>query len=56
MRILVIDGQGGNIGRQLSKMIIDSFPNQELIAIGTNSMATSNMLKGGVSKIVVPYT
>lgn len=50
MRILVIDGQGGNIGRQLSKMIMDNFPDQELIAIGTNSMATSNMLKSGVSK------
>ena len=50
MKILVIDGQGGNIGRQLSKMIMDSFPDQELIIIGTNSLATSNMLKSGANK------
>lgn len=50
MKILVIDGQGGNIGRQLAKMITDSFPDQELITIGTNSLATSNMLKSGATK------
>lgn len=47
MTILVIDGRGGNIGRQLVKMIGERFPNDELIAVGTNSMATESMLKGG---------
>lgn len=46
MRILVIDGQGGNIGRQLVKMISEAFPEADLRAVGTNSIATSNMLKG----------
>ena len=47
MKILVVDGQGGNIGRQLVKMINERFPDAELIAVGTNSIATSNMMKGG---------
>lgn len=47
-KIMVVDGQGGNIGRQLVKMIAESLPEAELFAVGTNSIATSNMLKGGV--------
>lgn len=47
MTILVIDGQGGKIGRQLVKSITEYFPNADLIAVGTNSIATSSMLKGG---------
>ena len=47
MKILVIDGQGGNIGRQLVKMISECFPSVEITAVGTNSIATSNMMKGG---------
>lgn len=49
MTILVIDGQGGNIGRQLVKEISLKFPEENLLAVGTNSIATSNMLKGGAS-------
>jgi len=47
MKILVIDGQGGNIGRQIVKMIGERFPSVEITAVGTNSVATSNMMKGG---------
>ena len=47
MKITVIDGQGGNIGRQLVKMIRERFPEAELAVVGTNSVATANMLKGG---------
>lgn len=47
MKILIVDGQGGNIGRQLVKMISDAYPDSELYAVGTNSIATANMLKGG---------
>ena len=47
MKILVIDGQGGNIGRQLVKMISEAFPEAMISAVGTNSIATANMLKGG---------
>lgn len=47
MKILIVDGQGGNIGRQLVKLIGEAYPDAELYAVGTNSIATANMLKGG---------
>ena len=50
MRIIVIDGQGGNIGKQLVKTIRDEFPDVYIRAIGTNSTATANMLKGGANE------
>lgn len=47
MNILVIDGQGGQIGAQLIKEITNKFENINLTAIGTNAVATSAMLKAG---------
>ena len=47
MKILVVDGQGGNIGRQLVKMIAERFTDVEIMAVGTNSIATANMIKAG---------
>lgn len=47
MRIVVIDGQGGGLGRQLISGIKKMCPENELIAVGTNSVATSTMLKAG---------
>lgn len=47
MRILVIDGQGGGVGRQLASQIKLAFPDIHLMAVGTNTIATSAMLKGG---------
>ena len=49
MRILVIDGQGGGIGRSLVELIVKNFPDAEVGATGTNSIATETMLKGGPS-------
>lgn len=48
-RILVIDGQGGNLGCQLIKLINEQLSNVEIHAVGTNSMATNNMLKTGTA-------
>lgn len=50
MRIAVIDGQGGGLG----KAIIEKLRNVgdesiRIIALGTNSIATANMLKGGAN-------
>ena len=39
MEILVIDGQGGRIGQQLIKAILTRYPQVEVTAIGTNSLA-----------------
>ena len=47
MRILIIDGQGGGVGRQLATQIRQAFPDVQLTAVGTNTIATSAMLKGG---------
>ena len=47
MNILVIDGMGGGIGRSIIEKIKTDLDNLEIIAVGTNSIATSNMLKGG---------
>lgn len=47
MKILVIDGQGGQIGAQLVKEIAANFNNINLTAIGTNAVATQAMLKAG---------
>lgn len=50
MTILVIDGQGGRMGRQIVKTVLERFPEQSLLAVGTNSIATESMLKGGAPR------
>ncbi len=47
MNVLVVDAQGGGIGRQLVAAIKKELPGVEVIATGTNSAATSAMLKAG---------
>ena len=47
MNILVIDAQGGGIGRQLVSALKEAFPQAEVTAVGASSAATSNMLKAG---------
>ncbi len=51
MKVLVIDGQGGRIGRELCEGICERFPRAELYAVGTNSMATMSMSKGGAKNV-----
>lgn len=47
MKILVIDAQGGGIGRQLITVLKQQMPQAEITAVGTNSAATTAMLKAG---------
>lgn len=47
MNILVVDAQGGGIGRQLVAALKQNTANAVITAVGTNSMATSAMLKEG---------
>jgi hypothetical protein len=49
--ITVIDGQGGSLGRTLVKRIKKEFPNSFVLAIGTNSLATSSMLSSAPDAI-----
>ena len=50
MEILIIDGQGGQLGAKLVKEISAEFPSADLMAIGTNAIATSAMLKAGAKR------
>ena len=44
MKILVVDGQGGRLGRKLLESIRKTFPEAHMTAVGTNSMATEYMM------------
>lgn len=48
MKILIIDGQGGGIGRALAEKLKQAKVDAELIGVGTNSAATTALLKAGV--------
>ncbi len=47
MRVLIIDAQGGGLGRQLVQALKQKHEDLEIVAVGTNSIATSNMIKAG---------
>ena len=47
MKVVIIDGQGGRLGQLLAEEIVKNKMECELMAIGTNSIATSAMIKGG---------
>lgn len=50
-RICIIDGQGGGIGSTIIRKIKDKFGESiEIIALGTNAVATAQMLKSGANK------
>lgn len=49
MRIMVMDGQGGGVGRLLVEAILAAIPEAEVVAVGTNATATANMMKGGTT-------
>ena len=50
MEILVVDCQGGRIGQQLVRAVLARYPQLRVTAVGTNSLATAAMLKGGASQ------
>jgi len=47
VKVVIIDGQGGKMGQMLIERIKSGNLPCELIAVGTNSIATSAMLKAG---------
>lgn len=49
MRVMVMDGQGGGVGRLLVETLLATIPGVEVIAVGTNATATANMMKGGTA-------
>ncbi|HIQ59883.1 MAG TPA: DUF3842 family protein [Candidatus Merdivicinus intestinavium] len=47
MNLLVIDAQGGGIGKQVVAAVKKNFPAVRVTAVGTNSAAATAMLKAG---------
>ena len=47
MRILVIDAQGGGLGKQIVSRIRETNPDYHITAVGTNTEATNAMRKAG---------
>lgn len=47
MKIVVVDGQGGRLGRLLVEEVKTRLPRAQVYALGTNTVATSAMLKAG---------
>lgn len=50
MNILIIDAQGGGIGRQLVSALKQALPEVTITAVGTNSAATAAMRKAGADQ------
>lgn len=50
MKILVIDAQGGGVGKSLIALLKKRIPNTDILAIGTNAAATAAMLKAGADR------
>jgi len=50
-QICVIDGQGGGIGSAIIKRLKSAFEETiEIVALGTNAIATAQMLKSGANR------
>jgi hypothetical protein len=45
--ILVVDGQGGGLGKSVIEKLREAKLNADIIAVGTNSVATGVMLRAG---------
>ena len=50
MNLLVIDGQGGQLGSQIIKALRNCYNDIHIIAVGTNAMATASMIKAGANQ------
>lgn len=51
MRIAIIDGQGGGIGRHITERLRKELPEScEFLALGTNALATAQMLRAGANE------
>ncbi|MBQ8555969.1 MAG: DUF3842 family protein [Clostridia bacterium] len=50
MNIIVMDAQGGGMGRMLVEGLKKALPDQPIIAVGTNAIATSAMVKAGADQ------
>ena len=51
MKILIIDAQGGGVGKQLVAALKKELPEAEIVGVGTNSVATMAMQRAGADKV-----
>jgi len=50
MNVIVIDAQGGGVGKQLIEQLKRALPEQKITAVGTNALATAAMLRSGADQ------
>ena len=50
MLIVVMDAQGGGVGKLLVEQLKRVLPEQEITAVGTNALATAAMLRAGADQ------
>ena len=50
LHILIVDAQGGGVGRQLVAAVRQELPQSRVTAVGANSAATAAMLKAGADQ------
>ncbi|KJR48513.1 hypothetical protein UF75_1041 [Desulfosporosinus sp. I2] len=50
MRIAVIDGQGGGIGKHIVEQLRKKMPELDILALGTNALATGAMVRAGATE------
>lgn len=50
LNIVIVDAQGGGIGRQLVAAVRQELPRSRIVAVGANGVATAAMLKAGADQ------
>jgi NAD(P)-dependent dehydrogenase (short-subunit alcohol dehydrogenase family) len=50
VRVAVIDGQGGGIGRHIVEQLRKKLPELEILALGTNALAAGAMVRAGATE------
>ena len=51
MKLLIIDGQGGGVGKSLIQALKAGFPGKPIVAVGTNGVASTAMLRAGADMV-----
>lgn len=50
MRVAVIDGQGGGIGKHIVEQLRKRLPDLEILGLGTNALAAGAMVRAGATE------
>ena len=49
MKIMIMDGQGGGVGKNIAERLKEHGLAGAIIVVGTNAVATSNMMRAGIA-------